>query len=252
MKLYSFLLPALAILVMGSLRAAADTVPNYDFSSPDVTSDDPYGPSNGYGYNQTVTFGDSTTITDWTTGGNGDENQSWGIINNTVNPQYASLPAGNDQFAYENVLDSNYGQTGDTGATDTLTSNISLNFVVGDSYDVSVGVGASAYNGHDGTYFIDLTDNGMVVASGTLDGDSIASGTFATLSLTTPYTATDTGALGIVIGFTNTQSQFQQANFNDVTLTSSSPSVPEPSSYALLGLGLAMFVFLLRLKKRQS
>ena len=222
MKTSHFLPAAAVLLLMGTFQAGATPipVPNSNFSDTDISGTNPS--PGGVGYTQTTTSGDDTAVPDWTTGTdntNPGHYQSWGLIDNDTYSQYASLPDSGTNFAYENVID----------ATDTLTSTLTgADFVSGDTYNLSVEAGGNSGNSYDGTYFVELLDNGVEVASGTLDGSTITGGTFATLSLSTPFVAADNGAIGVLIGFTTTETSNQQANFSDVC-SSRTRLLPSPS-----------------------
>jgi len=216
-----------AALFLASFPAKADpvTIANYNFSNPNLDS--------GLGYN----VGD---VPDWNFDNPGARSGD-GIINNTINPEYASVPGGSDQFAYLNVVaDADYPTV-----SPSLTQTLTTDFIAGDNYALAVYVGNNSFSGTIGTYTLTLYDNGSAVKTADLSSALITPAEFAPLSL--DYTPTDDGTIGIALSFTSTTLNVnEQGNFADVTLNYT-PAVPEPSDLAYMAIGVSLF-FLVRRK----
>lgn len=146
---------------------------------------------------------------------------------------YANLAPGGSVSLTYNASDPNAGDPPDTGK--------SLgNFVVGDSYTLTVAVGTpQSGNGYSYGYSIVILDNGVPVATSSGSSPATASGDW--LEASVPYIAADDGAIGIELLASNSNASATIANFDNVQLNDSGPApappAPEPASLSLLAVG---------------
>jgi hypothetical protein len=242
MKTPSILVPCVLLVASVSLtHATSIPIDNYSFLSADS--------SYNYDATQTSELDDLTAPPDWTVTPDGD-----GDVFGTANP-VSSMYAGTGGSGSDGVLPgTGDGYTfdlmnfGSLGATTTYTyAGSSLgNFVIGQSYQLTLAIGLRADERGNGSpdYKIELLNNGSVIDS----SSGLATlGTFTNLSLTVPFTDLSyTGAIGIAIVGTDNTGGFQQANFDNVRLV----ETPEPSAYAMLFGGLGMLVLISRFRSK--
>jgi len=207
-------------------------VPNYSFESPAVYLSDSF-----------ASVGD-LAVSDWTFGGDyygGAFNPSGtAAANNQANDYFnAGFPTQGLQCAFLRY-------------STTLTTASSLGPIQGGvTYILQVDVAAE--NGADlASYGLNLLANGQSFASFSGAADSIASGAYATetLSINVPVGSPLIGeALGIMLSNDDSASQGRQVFFDNVVLQ----AVPEPSSFVLLGFGALGLPFARRrLRKSRS
>lgn len=223
-------------------RAAALTVPNYSFESPDVST-------TILGTNQIGTP-NTTTIPDWSI--DGPFPARAGLTENsflaTSGVGFSNVDQ--QQFAYidtRTVGDPAYLQLTDpTSSLPTIQG--------GASYTVTVGVGRELAYQYAGTVEIDLLANGTVAASQLVNASALAQGTFQDFSATLASNLSSNFAgQQLSVRFVGTYTDTgmpggkNEVALDNVRLTTTAVT-PEPASLGLLGLGA---IALLR-KRRTS
>jgi PEP-CTERM motif len=219
-------------------NAVNDAIPYWTVSSTNnpgmlygITNPDSahyYGANGGTGGGYTL-----TANTDYTFGQLAALNSSYGYaFADGYQYAYANLASGGSVSMTYNPSDPNTGDPAGTGQ--------SLgNFIPGDSYTLTVGIGtaltAGAYN-----YSIVLLDNGTPVA--TTSGSSPATSSGDWIQAAVPYTAVDSGTMGIELVASNPNATVGVANFDNVLFTdlgpAQGPNAPEPASLGMLALGV--------------
>jgi hypothetical protein len=255
MKIPPILVPCILLVASASLtHATSIPIGNYSFLDPSLPGD-----ANNYDSSQTAEEYDLAAPAGWTvtpdadgdvygtdnpvgsmyagTGGN--------AANGGTNPGSDGLLPGTAQgYTFELM---NFSSLGD--ATTYTYSGSSLgNFVIGQSYQLSLAIGLRMDENTEGSpdYTIELTNNGAVIGSTIVTGTA-TKGTFTDLSSAVPWVDLSyTGAIGIVIVGTDTSGGFQQANFDNVRLD----QTPEPSTYAEI-LGGCMLLGLVAWNRRR-
>lgn len=226
MKTYSALFLCVAAAFSTSALANPIAVQNFSFEQPDL----------GHNTSATERF-DTSSIPGWSANGSG--GTGFGVAdpsgNNYTGANGPVLPGTADgaQYAFLN-LPSGFGNT--------LTyAGFSLgHFISGETYSLTVALGGRGDNGAPpNLYGITLLANGLAVGT-----SATAAGIADTFfDLTYTFTASDAQNgmdIGIALSANNTGTAFEQANFDNVRL--STTSVPEPSTI-LLSASIGMLAF---------
>ncbi|HVX86802.1 MAG TPA: PEP-CTERM sorting domain-containing protein [Phycisphaerae bacterium] len=216
-----------AVIGLSSL-AKADflSVPNFSFEAPTEAG--------GSGDLGSVTGGTSG-ITDWDL--SGAFTASGGVFANDTPNQFTSLPDGR-QFAFIDAWRSG----NQTSLTLDPAANTLPTIDPAGAYTLTVAIGQRADYQPAGSVAIQLLADGNVVASNTLDANSITPGTFTDLSttLTAPQAATLGGQqLSIRIVDTNTTSNNDKSEVALDNVRLFTTAVPEPASLGVLLIGAA-------------
>jgi hypothetical protein len=255
MKILSTLVPCILLAASASLtHATSIPIDNYSFTSPDLpgtyhatdSSTSNYDPSQteeeyslvpylgGVGDAGSAGGGGATNgfIPDWTATTDGGvagvdnpvDNPTAGMYPGTGgSPSDGVLPGTGDGYTF-GLINLSTGQDGSF----TYSGSSLGNFVIGDTYTLTLSVGLRLDQPYSPSYAIELLNDGVAVSTPTYY-TTTSSGTFVDLPTFTFIDTADTGAIGIeILAENNGTASFEQANFDNVRLD----ETPEPSTYA--------------------